>query len=98
MGILLNLAIVDAVKKEEKLKNQFSETDFYTPNESIKIVQDIMKRYKIDFDKEALSTNTELIKSFLNMDNNAFYTFKNDSDITRTLIKNNFKEKRKSRF
>ena len=53
MGILLNLAIVDAVKKEEKLKNQFSETDFYTPNESIKIVQDIMKRYKIDFNREA---------------------------------------------
>ena len=62
------------------------------------MVQEIMKRYKIDFDKEALSTNTELIKSFLNMDNKAFYTFKNDSDINRTLIKNNFKEKRKSRF
>ena len=62
------------------------------------MIQAIMKRYRIDIDKEALSTNTELIKSFLKMDTKAFYTFKNDSDINRTLVKNHFKEKRKSRF
>ena len=57
-----------------------------------------MKRYRINPDNDELTKDSELLKSFVRMDEKAFYSFKNDSDINRTLIKNNFKDKRKSKF
>ena len=96
--ILLNLAIMDALKREEKHKNLFSENDFLTPRDQLKIINDIMTRFRINVDKELLQKDSELIKSFLKMDNKAFYTFKSNSNLDRTLIKNHFKDKRKSKL
>lgn len=96
---MLNLAIMDAMKREDKINNRTNENDFYSPQDQLKIINDIVKKYRIDTENNSSKENdVSLLNSFLKMDEKAFYTFKNDSNIDRTLIRKNFKEKRKSKF
>ena len=55
-----------------------------------------MKRYNIEIDDDFFNSDTQLFKSFLSMNTRAFFSFKNSSNISRTLAKNHFKPKAKT--
>jgi len=50
-------------------------------------------RFNIAIDSDHFNSDQQLFKSFMSMDPRAFFNFKNNSDISRTLIKNHFKPK-----
>ena len=56
----------------------------------------IKRRYNIEIDDEFFNSDQQLFKSFMSMNPNAFFSFKNHANISRTLAKNHFKPKVKT--
>lgn len=96
MDSVINLAVMDARTKQEREENQLTEDDFFTPKESKNERERIMHRFKIEIDDEFFNSDQQLFKSFMSMNPHAFFSFKNHSNISRTLVKHNFKPKYKS--
>lgn len=59
-------------------------------------LEKIKKRFNIEIDDDHFNSDQQLFKSFMSMDPHAFFNFKNSSNISRTLVKNQFKPKYKT--
>ena len=95
MDIMLRVSLIDARKKEEQSMKLTNEEDFYSREETFHELERIKKRYNIEIDEKFFNSDPQLFKSFMSMNTNAFYRFKNNSDISRTLIQSNFKPKKR---
>lgn len=68
-----------------------TEEDFFTNKDFLKDLDKIKRRYNIEIDDEFFNSDQQLFKSFMSMNPRAFFSFKNNANISRTLAKNHFK-------
>ena len=59
-------------------------------------MEKIKRRYNIEIDEDFFNSDRQLFKSFMSMNPRAFFSFKNNANISRTLAKNHFKPKVKT--
>ena len=93
---LVSLALFDKEKDENSLRRNRYEGD-KTKEERIKELQEICKRYNMrEFTKENYPmSDRALLDQFVFRYENAYLSYKQNSDVNRTLEKNQFKEQRK---
>ena len=92
MDKALRVALLDQQRKEEKQKSLNDASSFLFSNEESKKELDrLKKRYNIEVDNDFFTSDLHLFKSFTMNNPEAFLHFKRNSDISRTLIQNNFK-------
>ena len=90
---MMNLAILDAAAEQERLQNKLTEREFYKIKDKLEQLKNIVTRYRIKFDKDMFSTDDALLESFIENKQNAFLKFKENSNVSRTLVSEKFKQK-----
>ena len=93
----MDLAILDEKNKDEKWKRVEEEENFVTSKKRFHAIEKLSERYHIALpDHKAKNlTEKQMLNQFVEEDRTAYYTYKNQSDLKRTMIKCHFKKKRK---
>ena len=56
----------------------------------------LVNKFEVNLDQSGKTTDIELFKALLNSDPTAYFTYKNSSNVERTLIKNRLKARKES--